>query len=176
MGPEHIDTAGGYYYMASVFLLQDQVEAALASFDKVVDIWYKFLLNLMAHPQERITHYLGEAQIGEASEMLKKILDSRIRFLGHHHIATAEAAYTVGILMLASGQRGEAKTCFLQAVRIYDTELGSEHESTMDIKRALQGLQGVQAVPLPGLPLSVDGIEEEPAADGNQFSISLSPP
>jgi tetratricopeptide (TPR) repeat protein len=38
-GPEHIDTAGGYYYMADVFLQQGKVEQALALQDKVVDVW-----------------------------------------------------------------------------------------------------------------------------------------
>jgi hypothetical protein len=76
--------------MASVFLLQDKVENALAAFDKVVDIWYKFLLNLRAHPNEKISDYLGEAQIGETTEMLRKILETRTRFLGAEHIATGE--------------------------------------------------------------------------------------
>ena len=85
----------------------------------MVDIWYKFLLNLRMHPQERISDYLGilrtrvecivhsfhliiihesipgEAQIGEATEMLKKILDTRTRFLGAQHIATGEVCGTV---------------------------------------------------------------------------------
>lgn len=63
-GPEHIDTAGGYFYMADVFLTQGVVEHALAFYDKVVDIWYKFLINLRHRPDENIADYLSEAHIG----------------------------------------------------------------------------------------------------------------
>jgi hypothetical protein len=38
-GPEHIDTAGGYFYLADVFLTQGIIENALALYDKVVDVW-----------------------------------------------------------------------------------------------------------------------------------------
>lgn len=137
IGPEHIDTAGGYYYMASVFLLQDKVEHALACFDKVVDIWYKFLLNLRAHPNEKISDYLGEAQIGEATEMLRKILDTRTRFLGHDHIATGEAAYTLGILLQTTNVFAESKQYYLQALSIYEQQLGPDHESVGDIRMSL---------------------------------------
>lgn len=34
-GPEHIDTAGGYFYIADVFVMQGQTEHALAFYDKV---------------------------------------------------------------------------------------------------------------------------------------------
>lgn len=44
VGPEHPDTARGYFHMATIFYMQRQVEHALAFFDKVVDCWYKYLL------------------------------------------------------------------------------------------------------------------------------------
>ena len=139
VGPEHIDTAGGYYYIASVFLLQERIEHALANFDKVVDIWYKFLLNLRSHPQEKISDYLGEAQIGEATEMLKKILETRSKYLSPSHIATGEAAYALGILMHIS-QNDDAKIFYGQAYSIYHEQLGPDHESSKDIITALESL------------------------------------
>jgi hypothetical protein len=39
-GPEHIDTAGGYFYMADVFLTQGERENALALYDKVHEASY----------------------------------------------------------------------------------------------------------------------------------------
>lgn len=44
LGPEHIDVSIGYFFMAQVFAAQARMEAALAFFDKVVDIWYKRML------------------------------------------------------------------------------------------------------------------------------------
>ena len=36
IGPEHVDTAGGYYHMANIFYSQNRIENALALYDKVV--------------------------------------------------------------------------------------------------------------------------------------------
>ena len=138
-GPEHIDTAGGYYYLASVFLLQEKIEHALANFDKVIDIWYKFLINLRQHPQEKISDYLGEAQIGEATEMMKKILETRSKYLSSTHIATGEAAYSLAIL-LHIVQAEDATRYYSQAFTIYNDQLGSDHESTLDILNSLESL------------------------------------
>eukprot|EP00961_Rhodomonas_salina_P233503 3156037-Rhodomonas_salina.1 len=47
VGPEHIETAGGYYYLATVFYLQRQLDCALAMCDKVVEIWFKHVSALI---------------------------------------------------------------------------------------------------------------------------------
>ena len=46
---------------------QGIVEHALALYDKVVDIFYKFLINLRHRPDESISDYLSEAHIGRSS-------------------------------------------------------------------------------------------------------------
>ena len=43
---EHVDTAGGYFQMANIFYSQNQIENSLAFYDKVVDVWYKFLASV----------------------------------------------------------------------------------------------------------------------------------
>lgn len=58
-GPEHIYTAGGYYYLGNVLLMQERIDAALAFYDKVVDVWYKFLSNIrMSEEDIIISEYL----------------------------------------------------------------------------------------------------------------------
>ncbi len=42
-GAESISTAIGYFRLGDVFLAEGNVESALAFFDKVVDIWFKYL-------------------------------------------------------------------------------------------------------------------------------------
>lgn len=44
VGPESIETSIGFFFMAQVFAAQARMEAALAFFDKVVDIFYKRML------------------------------------------------------------------------------------------------------------------------------------
>jgi tetratricopeptide (TPR) repeat protein len=41
VGPEHIDTSGGFFHMANLFYAQNKIDNALAFYDKVVDIWYE---------------------------------------------------------------------------------------------------------------------------------------
>ena len=106
VGPEHVDTAGGYYNMAKIFYTQNQIENALAFYDKVVDVWYKFLASVRNNSED--IDVLGEAQISEALDMLTKILKTREKFLGDSHIATGEAHYTLGLLNLFVGESAPA--------------------------------------------------------------------
>jgi len=139
-GPEHIDTAGGYFYLADVFMTMGSVEHALALYDKVVDVFYRFLVNLRHRPDESIADYLSEAAIGEAVEMLRSILDTRRQQLGATHIATGEAAYALGILKHVTGFDLDARAHYQQALSIYTAQLGAGNESTVAIQRALDDL------------------------------------
>ena len=139
-GPEHIDTAGGYFYMADVFQTQGIIENSLALYDKVVDIWYKFLINLRHRPDESISDYLSEAHIGEAVEMLRSILETRKKHLGANHIATGESAYALGILKHVTGFDLDARNHYTQALTIYTNQLGADNESTIAIQRAIEDL------------------------------------
>ena len=60
---------------------QNRVENGLAFYDKVVDIWYKFLANVRSNAQD--IDVLGEAQIAEAMDMLKNVWQIREKFLGN---------------------------------------------------------------------------------------------
>jgi hypothetical protein len=44
--PESVFTCGGYFFLAEVFIEENQADFALAMMDKVVDIWYKYLASL----------------------------------------------------------------------------------------------------------------------------------
>ena len=141
VGPEHVDTAGGYYHMANIFYSQNQIENSLAFYDKVVDVWYKFLASVRNNTENIDT--LGEAQIAEAMEMLKEILKTREKFLGDGHIATGEARYTLGLLYLFVGDTAKAIDHISIASSIYEPLLGSEHPSTKDVKEVLEQLKQV---------------------------------
>jgi Flp pilus assembly protein TadD len=103
----------------------------------VVDIWYKFLVNLRHRPDEHISDYLSEAHIGEAIEMLRSILETRRKYLGPQHIATGEAAYALGIVCHITGATAEARRQYRAALAIYTRQLGDRNESTLAIVRAI---------------------------------------
>lgn len=81
-GPEHVNAAPGYgscvlprhaarltpraasyFLMGASFHAQGRVEQGLAFFDKVVDVWYKFLASVRTHADE--VDAMDEAQLAE---------------------------------------------------------------------------------------------------------------
>ena len=138
VGPEHVDTAAGYFHMANIFSTQNKVENGLAFYDKVVDIWYKFLANVRSNAQD--IDVLGEAQIAEAMDMLKNVWQIREKFLGNEHIATGESRFTLGLLYLFVGETQAALGHISVARTIYTMHLGDEHPSTLDVASVLTQL------------------------------------
>ena len=92
--PSSVHTASGYYHLAQIFTRLHQLENSLAFFDKVVEIWYKFLANVRNKADEQMDD-LSETQLMEATEQLKQILEMRKKFLGVDHIATGEVGLEV---------------------------------------------------------------------------------
>jgi len=140
-GPEHIDTAAGYFYMGDIFMMQNEVEPALAFFDKVVDAWYRFLAALM-QATGVITDYVSEAHLAEAAEMLKTILAARTAHLGAIHANTAETAYALGMLCHAGGRAGEARFYYERAHEAYLQLVGPEDPACVAISEAIAALVG----------------------------------
>ncbi|GBG28988.1 Zinc finger MYND domain-containing protein 12 [Hondaea fermentalgiana] len=138
-GPEHVKVSVGYFNLACVFDAQHRVEAALALYDKVVDIWYKYLSAVRMSGDD--TDPLSEAQCEEAMQMLLKILDVRRQFLGDNHIATGEAHFTLGLLrLLMERELDVAKQSIATAHSLYVSHLGPDHPSTVDVKDLLGAL------------------------------------
>ncbi|KAJ1448005.1 hypothetical protein M885DRAFT_540677 [Pelagophyceae sp. CCMP2097] len=148
VGPEHIDTAAGYFCAAAVFYAQHRIENALAFYDKVVDIWYKFLASIRNDADLAAT--LGEAQLHEAMDMLDHVLQTRTKLLGDGHIATGEAKYTLGLLNLFAGNEDAAREHVQAACATYIKHLGPDHPSTRDIQEVLSQLSSAVAPAQPG--------------------------
>ncbi|CAN0546739.1 unnamed protein product, partial [Ectocarpus sp. 12 AP-2014] len=86
VGPEHIDTSAGFFLIANIFYAQRKVESSLAFYDKVVDIWYKFLASV--RNDANLAENVGRAQLSEGMDMLTRVLNTRVNLLGDTHIAT----------------------------------------------------------------------------------------
>jgi tetratricopeptide (TPR) repeat protein len=135
VGPEHVNTSAGYYYMASIFYTQHRIENALAFYDKVIDIWYKFVA--AARTDVDLAQSLSSSQLSEGVDMVSFILQTRAKLLGINHIATGEARYTLGLLHIVRADYQEARECISAACDIYGKHLGSEHPSTRDVLNVL---------------------------------------
>jgi tetratricopeptide (TPR) repeat protein len=138
VGPEHIDTSGGYFQLGNVFYAMNRIEAALAMYDKVVDIWYKCLASLMTN-QDRPP--LSDATSAAGVEMIAHILKRREECAGATYIATGEAHYILGLLQQHCGEPKLAQASIRTALGIYENQLGPDHHSTQDVARALASIE-----------------------------------
>ncbi|TYZ66488.1 hypothetical protein PybrP1_013216 [[Pythium] brassicae (nom. inval.)] len=133
-------SAGASGGLAQLQRQQRDGESALGMFDKVVDIWYRFLTN----PPEDTAAWVLEHQrlrVYEASRMLHAITQTRSTALGASHVATGEALYTQGLVSLFLGDHAQAKAFVQRALAIYSDNLGPDHPSAMDVRNVLQQLQ-----------------------------------
>ena len=178
-GPEHIETSVGVFHMGSTFLLahkaganpaaasstgaadgqqevSSSLDSALAFYDKYIDIWYKFLINLRSSspatavntppttasasrllpPSSSIHDYLTTPQLHTHLAHLTTILTTRSSLLSPEHIATAEAAYTLAMLKESGGLDVDAEWLYGRAERVYERVVGAGHESVLGVRRA----------------------------------------
>lgn len=148
-GAESIAASLGYFRLGDVFLAQGNVECALAFFDKVVDIWYKYLTNLhtptgpsLEATQAAPTEKLTEEQLADGRAQLEQILETRSRLLGHTHIATGEVQYTIGIFeCFLLGNERAAENFIVSAQKTYESTLGEAHASSQHIEGVLSSLR-----------------------------------
>jgi tetratricopeptide (TPR) repeat protein len=135
LGPENVQTAVGYFNMGNVFIAQSQLEKGLAFYDKVVDIWYKYLADIRSEVAEK--KVLETANTTEALGILRSILETKQRSLGADHIASGEAMYTIALLKLFTLGKDDALADIQMALEIYTKALGIDHPSTKDVANVL---------------------------------------
>lgn len=155
-GAEAIATSSGYYSLGDVFLAQGNVECALAFFDKVVDIWYKYLSALHSRALEGLSggnngviqpnipqlEEPTEAQLTDGKNQLLDILEHRKRLLGEQHIATGEIEYSLGLYeFFILGNEVSAFDFMNLAYGIYETQLGPSHNSSLHVKAVMNLVQ-----------------------------------
>ena len=161
-GAESITTSMGYFRLGDTFLALGNVEVALDFYDKVVDIWYKYLTKLysvqsstnkietkgilsLAVPNKPDTkaieetdmnfgESLTEEEIADGRSQLAQILDNRRRILGNRHIAIGEVQYTLGLFeYLILNSDNAASTFTLAALEAYESNYGLDHLSTKHV-------------------------------------------
>lgn len=161
-GAESIATSLGFYRLGDVFLAQGNMECALAYFDKVVDIWYKYLCELQQGTtdfttkkntlqQQNITaerlsaitaEQLTEENLVEGRNHLEAIFEHRKRLLGNGHIATGEIQYTLGLFdFLLLNNEASAEHFIVAALQAYELQLGAAHSSTKHVGNMLEVVQ-----------------------------------
>ena len=146
-GAEAIQTSSGYFRLGDCFLAQGNVESALALFDKVVDVWYKYLSNVHlmtiqgdqgGQSAAELVNSLGDESIADGKVQIEKIVDTRSRLLGADHIATGESHYTFGLFQFfLMGQTRLAEVHLNKAYGTYEAQFGEQHTSTRHVAGVL---------------------------------------
>ena len=149
-GAESIATSIGYFRLGDVFMALSSPENAMAFFDKVVDIWYKYLSALLSRVESDVNgansevepqndvEALNEENMAEGRGQLQSILEQRKNILGNKHIATGEIMFTLGIFdYFLLGNQGIAADNISSALSIYKLQLGEEHKSTLHVEGVL---------------------------------------
>ena len=126
-GAESVASSIGYFRLGDVFLGQGNVESALAFFDKVVDIWYKYLSTMHNNAINKAAVATGRAEgdatfepledlseeyLSDGHNQLEQVLETRRRLLGAVHIATGEVQFTLGLFELYLLGNDEAAEAF----------------------------------------------------------------
>lgn len=166
-GAESLVTSLGFFRLGDVFLAQGNMEAALAYFDKVVDIWYKYLCELQqdtyngtgrdvgtpTNPattnfltKEKLNpitaEQLTEENLVEGRNQLEAIYEHRKRLLGNGHIATGEIQYTLGLFeFMLRNNDTLAENLMVAALQAYEMQLGPAHSSTKHVSNMLEIVQ-----------------------------------
>lgn len=165
-GAEAIATSMGYFRLGEVFLAQDQLEIALDFFDKVVDIWYKYLTGLYTSSEvkrqaalakisasqnrlvvpieidEDIIESLSDEQLSDGRNQLEQILDNRRKLLGSSHITIGEAQCTLGLFdFFLIKMEKSAETHIINALKAYEANYGADHASTKHVQSILSLVQ-----------------------------------
>ena len=149
-GPEAVPTSIGYFRLGDVFLELQDFECAMVFFDKVVDIWNKYLSALHAlsirlkdddsrKKSMRGSKDLSEEILADGHIQLQKILDTRAKLLGVMHISTGEAQFTLGLFELHfMGNMAAASALMTSARSCYDSQLGVDHPSAFHVTSCLE--------------------------------------
>ncbi len=149
-GAESIATALGFYRLGDVFLAQGEMEPALAYFDKVVDIWHKYLCELQqggaqaarAKLSSITASQLTEDNIADGRNHLEAIFEHRKRLLGNGHIASGEVQYTLGLFeLLLLSNEAMSENFIVSALQTYELQLGRTHSSTKHVAAMLEVVQ-----------------------------------
>jgi tetratricopeptide (TPR) repeat protein len=151
-GAESVSTSICYFRLGEVFVALGSSESAFSFFDKVVDIWYKYLTSLLGRVETvsaagdepaQSTEQLNEEHLADGRSQLQAVFDHRRQVLGINHIATGEVQFTLGLFEhFLLGNQVAAESYMTSAAVVYESQLGTQHASTKHVESILAIVKG----------------------------------
>ncbi|EAN76995.1 TAX-1 [Trypanosoma equiperdum] len=155
-GPEHVLTTFAYFDLANVFATKACMEAAMALYDTVKNIWLKHLRRVLKdivdetmaaklvkrYDDDEVTHEVGHASarafgkenLADVSKMLFGIFSIQKERLTISHPTTARAQFLLGLYLLWVNKNDEAAEHLLSARTTSQKFYGERHPIVQDIE------------------------------------------
>jgi len=147
-GPENIRSAPSYFHMGRVFQSHQKSDRASSFYMKVVEIYMTFLENwLNTDGQPTGGEFeITAVEVEEAIEIIKHISEYREK-RGEEdpseraHMETAEGRYTLGLLLVFTGDLAGGKDCLAHALEVFLSTMGIDNTMTRKCQNQLERLE-----------------------------------
>jgi len=144
-GPESIYLCSSYFYMGEVFKKEGQVVNARNFYQKIVQIWRKFItekdlgnsLMIEDYTYTSIDRYYYE----EAQEHLRVILNFFEIEYGMQDVQTAECDFTFALVLFKNENREEALDHMAKAHMTFANALGEFDRKTKEVESIIKRIQ-----------------------------------
>ncbi|ORC92020.1 zinc finger, MYND domain containing 12 [Trypanosoma theileri] len=155
-GPEHVLTTFGYFDLANVFATQASMEAAMALYDTVKNIWIRHLRGVLKDIVEEMlvarsvkryeddevvqeagyasARAFGKDNLADVSKMLHGILNIQKERFASSHPTTARAQFVLGLFLLWVSKKEEAARHLRAARAISQRFHGERHPVVQEIE------------------------------------------
>eukprot|EP00659_Diplonema_papillatum_P008445 gene8445-13020_t len=142
-GPNSILTSFGYFDLGNVFAAMGGMEAAMAYYDKVKDIWYDHLtlsfqyepFGTEARPEGVVTvEKLGEDNVQDALRMHKGIVGLQTDRFTTVHPCTGKATLVLGLYYVWISDHSDAQETLCQSLEIHKRVYGVSHATVSVIE------------------------------------------
>lgn len=130
-GPHATQCAPGYLQLGNVFAAKNQIDAAVAAYDKVESIWKAF----MEAPQP-----LEGISADDALRCISRIVDVKIQRYGTEDVRTADSQWLLGKMYKWCGEGEKARDFFVAAYEVLRTQLGETHDQSVAILAEIHAL------------------------------------
>jgi len=147
-GPENIRSAPSYFHMGRVFQSHQKSDRASSFYMKVVEIYMTFLENwLNSDGQPSGGEFeITAVEVEEAIEIIKHISEYRDKRgeedqTERAQLDTAEGRYTLGLLLVFTGDLAGGKDCLAQALEVFLSQMGIDHTATRKCQNQLERLE-----------------------------------
>lgn len=146
-GPENIRSAPSYFHMGRVFQSHQKSDRASSFYMKVVEIYMSFLENWLSTEQPAGSEFeITAVEVEEAIEIVKHITDYREKRAEEEqteraNVDTAEGRYTLGLLLVFTGDLFGGKDCLSTALEVFLSSMGIDHVTTRKCQNQLERLE-----------------------------------